>query len=140
MRFSKKTQYGLRAMIYLARCYFKNKTCSLREISEDENIPFDFLEKIILRLKKANLIGARKGSRGGYFLIKNPEKIKISEIIKILEGTISPVLCVANEKEIAIFCPQKNKCLAKNLWKKIEMVLNSTLNSITLADLFNKNF
>ena len=53
MKISKKAQYGLRAMVYLAKNSLKDKVCPTREISEKENIPFDYLEKIIVELEKA---------------------------------------------------------------------------------------
>jgi len=133
MKFSKRTQYGLRAVVYLARSRFKNKICPLKKISQDEGIPFDFLEKIFSKLGKSNLVKAKKGVQGGYFLAKSPQKIKISQIIKILEGEMAPVFCLIKERKF--FCPREKKCLTKNLWRKIQKTLNSTLNSITLADL-----
>jgi len=133
MKFSKKTQYGLRAMVYLAAPRLKNKICPLKKISKEESIPFNFLEKIFSKLEKANLVKAKKGVQGGYFLAKSPQKIKISQIIKILEGEMAPVFCLVKEKKF--LCPREKKCLAKNLWRKIQEALNSTLNSITLADL-----
>ena len=120
-------------MVYLAHCRFRNKVCPLKKISQDEGIPFDFLEKIFSKLGKSNLIKAKKGVQGGYFLAKNSQKIKISQIIKILEGEIAPVFCLIKEKKF--LCPREKKCLTKNLWRKIQEALNSTLNSITLADL-----
>jgi len=136
MRISKKTQYGLRAMVYLANPQLKNRVCPLKKISQDEGIPFDFLGKIFSKLEKANLIKAKKGVQGGYFLAKNPQKIKISQIIKILEGEMAPVFCLIKGKRF--FCPRERKCLTKKLWKKLKNCLNSTLNSITLADLIKK--
>jgi len=138
MRISKRTQYGLRAMVYLANPSLQNKPCSLKKISKDENIPFNFLEKIFLKLKKYRLINAKKGVQGGYLLSRPPQKIKVSEIIKVLEGTIAPVFCIAKEKEKKIFCPRKKICKTKQVWKKIQDALDSTLKSITLADLIKK--
>ena len=135
MKISKKTQYGLRAMVYLAHSRFKNKVCPLKKISKDEEIPFDFLEKIFSNLEKSNLVKAKKGAQGGYFLAKKPEEIKVGQIIRVLEGTMAPVLCIAAEKEKRIFCPKKKYCLTKNIWLKIQEILNFTLDSITLADL-----
>ena len=74
MRVSKKTQYGLRAMVYLAKYSSKEKICPLKEISQKEDIPFDFLEKIISELQTARLVKAKKGVQGGYFLTKHPKK------------------------------------------------------------------
>ncbi len=122
-------------MVYLAKC--KEKICPLKIISEKEGISFDYLEKIISKLKRASLIKARKGVRGGYFLTKKPSKIKIGEIIKALEGDTGLVKCITFDKK-RCYCPREKKCLTKNFWKKLQDVLNSTLNSITLADLIKK--
>lgn len=125
-------------MVYLAHSRFKNKVCPLKKISKDEEIPFDFLEKIFSKLVKANLVKAKKGAQGGYFLTRKPEKIKVGQIIRVLEGTIAPVFCIAKEKEKRFFCPRKRTCLTKNVWQKIQQTLNFTLDSITLTDLVKK--
>jgi Rrf2 family protein len=136
MKISKKTQYGLRAMVYLAKPSLKNRLCSLKEISEIEEIPFNFLEKIFAELKKGGLVKAKKGVQGGYFLARSPKKITAGEIIKILEGTIAPVFCVSNNKRH--ICPRRRKCKTVNVWIKIHNTLKATLSSITLADLARK--
>ena len=130
MKISTKSQYGLRAMIYLAKN--KDRICSLKEISKKEKISFDYLEKIFLKLEKAGLVRSKKGPLGGYYLAKNPEKIKIGEIISALEKNIFLVKCLDE------ICPQQSKCLAKNFWKKLNDNINKTLNSITLANLLKK--
>ncbi len=135
MRISKKSQYGLRAMAYLAGVFDKDKPCSLREISEKENISFDYLEKIVSKLEKNKLVKSKRGVKGGYFLIKSPQKIKVSEVINVLEETMAPVECIATEKEKKYYCPRKKTCRTITVWKKVQDNLNSTLNSITLADL-----
>ena len=130
MRISTKSQYGLRAMVFLAKS--RDKICPLKIISEKEGIPFDYLEKIISKLEKARLIKAKRGARGGYYLTHQSKKIKVGEIIKVLEGEIALVKCIAKKKYL---CPRERKCLTKNFWKKIQKSLNSTLDSLTLADL-----
>lgn len=122
-----KSQYGLRAMIYLAKS--KNEPSSLKEISKKEGIPFDYLEKIIAKLKRAGFLKAKKGVQGGYFLIQKPSKIKVGGIIRALEEETPLVKC------LKYFCPKAKKCLAKNFWKKLNRTINSALNSMTLADL-----
>lgn len=136
LRISTKSQYGLRAMVYLAR--FQDKICPLRVISKKEGISFDYLEKIILKLEKTGLIKAKKGSQGGYFLGREPSKIKIGEIIRTLEGNTGLVKCMTLGKGGKYHCPKERKCLTKNFWKKIQDSLNSALNSITLADLIKR--
>lgn len=132
MRISTKSQYGLRAMVYLAKVFKKNQVFPLREIAKKEDISFDYLEKIISKLAKAGLVKAKKGVQGGYFLTKKPSKIKIGEIITVLEGEMALVRC------LKYFCPKEKKCLTKNFWEKMQRALNSVLNSLTLADLIKK--
>jgi len=129
MKVLAKTQYGLRAMIYLAKFRDKNTPLSLKEISKKEGIPFDYLEKIMTKLKRGNLIKSKKGSQGGYFLAKAPEKIKISQIIEALEGRPKLAKCFEN------FCQRSKNCKAKILWSKLQRSINLTLESITLKDL-----
>jgi Rrf2 family protein len=127
MRVSTKSQYGLRAMIYLAKN--KNRICPLKEISKKEGIPFDYLEKIISKLEKKGLVKAKKGVHGGYFLAKKPSEIKIGELIESLEEKPNLVKC------LRYFCPRSKRCSAKFFWQKLNKSINSTLNSVTLADL-----
>jgi len=136
LKISTKSQYGLRAMVYLAKS--RDKISPLKVISEAEGISFDYLEKIISKLEKAGLVKAKKGVRGGYFLRKSPTRIKIGEIIKALEGDKGLVKCITKINGKRFCCPRERRCLTKNFWKKIQDSLNSTLNSITLADLIKR--
>ena len=136
MKFSTKSQYGLRAMVYLAKVFDDNQPHSLRKISEKENISFDYLEKIVSKLEKENLVKSKKGVKGGYLLAKAPSKIKIGKIIRALEGKTSLVKCIGQKGEY--ICPMEKKCLTKSFWKKIQNSLNSALDSMTLADLIKK--
>ncbi len=129
MKISKKSQYGLRALVFLARN--KNKVLSLRFISEKEKIPFNYLEKIFSQLEKKRLINSKKGVQGGYTLAVSPEKIKVGEVIKALEGEIVLVECVGTKGK----CVMKRKCKTINAWKKIQDSLEKTINSISLNDL-----
>jgi Rrf2 family protein len=130
MQFSKKSQYGLVAMIYLAENFQDaKKYCSLREVSEERNISFSYLEKILLKLEKRNLIESKKGVKGGYRLQKPPQEIKISEIIKSLEGSIGIIDCIHND------CDRRGDCKAIKVWEKIQKALDQALSSITLKSL-----
>ncbi len=113
-------------MVYLAKHSSEDKVCPIKEISEKENISFDYLEKIISELEKAGLVKAKKGVLGGYFLAKEPEKITSGEIVRVLESTV-PVSCTG--------CQMVRICSTKNVWDKVQDSLDSTLDSMTLADL-----
>jgi len=125
MQISKKSQYGLRAMVYLSKKNGK-EFFSLKDISEKEGIPFDFLEKIMSELEKKKLVKAKKGIQGGYILAKKPQKITAKDIVSSLENTTA-VDCS--------FCGKSKKCLSRNVWKKVDIAIDKTLKSITLKDL-----
>ena len=129
MRFSTKSQYGLRALALLAKT---QKVLTLKEISQKEGIPFDYLEKIFSKLKKAKIVGAKKGIKGGYFLKKKPEKIKLSEIILTLERDDPFVKCLKG------YCPKSKSCLTRKFWQNLNKAIRSFVNSLTLADLIKK--
>lgn len=123
MKVSKRAQYALTAMVHLAK---NKKTVSIREISNLEKVPFEFLSKIFSGLEKANLVLAKHGANGGYVLARNPSKITAMDIVGLLDG-INAVDCK--------FCPKLEKCLTKNVWGKVDMAVAKTLASITLSDL-----
>ena len=127
IKVSKKSQYGLRAMVCLAKYYKKGQICSVKLISEKEGIPFDFLEKIILQLEKAKLVKSKKGINGGYILSRAPIKISANYVVSALEENKKTVDCS--------LCLRSKKCLTKNVWGKIENSINKTLRAITLKDL-----
>jgi len=131
MQISKKSQYGLRAMIYLAKNFKKNEPISLKDVSKAENIPFNFLEKIFLRLEKANLIKAKKGARGGYFLAKKPNKITPGDIVAVLEEDLALVHCQG--------CPMARSCTSQDVWNEMKESISNALSLSTLADLVKKN-
>jgi Rrf2 family protein len=128
MRFSTTTRYGLRAIVYMAQ---KNKICSIKEISEAEEISPTYLEKIILKLSKAGLIEVKRGATGGYFLARPAGKITVEDIVKVLEKSTSPAPCVDPKYK----CPRRRLCPTKNIWEKIYDDINLTLRNITLKDL-----
>jgi len=105
MKLSTRTQYGLRALVYLAKK--DKKVCSLREISDKEGIPFDYLEKIISRMIKGGFVESKKGVSGGYLLSRRPKQIKVGEVVSILEGNFSLVSCIkGKDKKV---CGKKYK-------------------------------
>ena len=130
MQISKKSQYGLRALVYLAKKANSDTVCSIKEISKAEDIPFDFLEKILSELEKENLVKAKKGPKGGYYLNKKPKQITVGRIVNILEKTTEPVKCSG--------CARASECSTKSTWQEVKGSLDKTLNSISLEDIIKK--
>jgi len=132
MLFSTRTTYGLRAMASLAAGWGK-ESISLSSISREENISLGYLERIFTHLKKAGLVKASRGAKGGYRLTRPPRNIFIYDIIKALEGEISPFHCVREKGEIK--CPGKDKCDATKVLVKVQLAVEKVLRAIKLSDL-----
>jgi Rrf2 family protein len=91
---SKKSQYALRALTLLTEKY-KEGPVLISEIAKKKKIPLKFLENILLELKKADILGSKKGKGGGYFLKKDPAKVKMATIIRLVNGPIAMLPCVS---------------------------------------------
>lgn len=132
---SKKTKYGIKALTFLARCEESNPV-QISEISKKENISHKFLESILLTLKKAGLLGSKKGKGGGYYLRKHPTEIKMTEVIRVLEGPIAMVPCVSlNFYEKCDDCPDETLCSVHKLMVQVRDNTLDVFRNTTLADL-----
>ncbi len=132
---SKKTKYGLKALTYLAR-QENNQPVQIGVISKSENISQKFLESILLTLRKNGFLGSKKGKGGGYYLLKDPKDIKMSAIMRILEGPIAMVPCVSlNFYEKCDDCPDENACAVHNLMIEVRDSTLNIFNNRSLADL-----
>ena len=132
---SKKTKYGIKALAFLAKQPDKTPV-QTSEIASKQNISSKFLESILLDLRKAGFLGAKKGKGGGYYLIKEPKEIHMTSVIRVLEGPIAMIPCVSlNYYEKCVDCPDEDSC---SVHKLMIQVRDSTLNVLgdnTLADL-----
>src|SRR3989338_2815674 len=94
MKLSKKSDYALRAMIFLSLNY-KKGAVQIKEISTKERIPQKFLENILLTLRKVGILNSKMGLKGGYELARSPDLITLGDVIRALDGSIAPVNCVS---------------------------------------------
>ncbi|SED06228.1 Rrf2 family protein [Tenacibaculum sp. MAR_2009_124] len=132
---SKKTKYGIKALTFIAR-QEKGIKVQIATISERENISHKFLESILLTLRKAGVLGAKKGKGGGYYLLKEAEDIKMTEVIRTLEGPIAMVPCVSlNFYEKCDDCPDEDACSVHKLMIQVRDNTLNVLRNTTLADL-----
>ncbi len=91
---SKKTQYGLKALGYLAARY-KEGPVLIAKIAKAKKIPLKFLEAILLDLKKQGILASKKGRGGGYVLAKLPNQTSVADAIRIIDGPIAMLPCVS---------------------------------------------
>ncbi len=134
---SKKTKYGIKALIYLAK-QDRNVPIQIATISEIENISLKFLESILLTLRKSGLLGSKKGKGGGYYLLKDPKEIRMITIMRILEGPIAMVPCVSlNYYEKCDDCPNEGECAIHRLMIQIRDSNLKIYGETSLADLIH---
>ncbi|WP_456376340.1 RrF2 family transcriptional regulator [Lutibacter sp.] len=131
---SKKTKYGLKALSYLSKQQ-QNVPVLISDISVAENISRKFLESILLTLKKNGILSSKKGKGGGYFLLKKPSEIKISTIMRVLEGPIAMLPCVSlNYYEKCDDCVNEEECSLSLLMAEVRDSTLKILENKTLAN------
>lgn len=135
MRLSTQSRYGVRAIFDIAY-HSGGLDTQVKDISRREGISPRYIEQIFQKLKKAGIIGSKRGPSGGYFLNKKPEEITIGEIIRITEGNINPVLCVSS-KDSSKPCEKSGECVTQIVWNGAGEKLKEYFDSITINDLCN---
>lgn len=135
---SKKTKYGLNAVIYLAREFDKGAVL-ISDLAEDEKMPKKFLEAILLELKNRGMLQSKKGKGGGYTLAKSPKDITIGEIVRALEGPLAPVSCVSQTAyQKCEECKDERCCGIRFVMKEVRDAISSILDKRTLADVIEQ--
>lgn len=115
-----------------------NGAILISDIARSENIPQRYLEAILLDLKKLGMLGSKLGKSGGYFLIRKPEDINLSEVVRHFEGTIALVPCVSEKAyQPCEFCKDEVTCNLKKVFKDIRDYTYDKLKQTTLLDLMN---
>jgi Rrf2 family protein len=131
MKFSTKAEYGLRALVNLAR---HQGYYSLAQIAKEEKISLAYLERLFAKLKQAEIVLSQKGINGGYKLTRPLNQISVKDIFVALEGDISPYNCDCLSLQ-GICRTVKCSCQVKTVWQKLEKEITRTLESIKLSDL-----
>lgn len=136
MKLSTKGRYGLRAMIDLAD-YSEETPQSITNIAMRQSISDSYLEQLMAKLKKAGLVESIRGAQGGYILSKSASSISVGDILRALEGDLSPVACQGIKSEQG--CLGSDKCVTMNVWKRIDDSITAAVDSILLSELVEDN-
>ncbi len=131
MTISTKGRYALRLLADLAQ-HSSEKSVALKDIAERQNISKKYLEQIVPSLVRAGLLYANRGYGGGYSLAKTPGEYTVGEILRVTEGSLSPVACLQHEHND---CPRKDECVTLPVWEGLYRVINEYLDGITLESI-----
>lgn len=131
MRLTAKSEYGLLAMIDLA-CNHGAGPVSAREVAERRGIPPRFLEQLFVALRRAGLVSAVRGARGGFVLARDPEDVSVLHVVEALEGPLTASVC---DTERGTECGQAGSCAAAPVWGRATKALRDVFATTTLSEL-----
>lgn len=129
LRFTKRADYGLMAMHYIA-VHDAAGTVSAKRIAEEFSIPPELMAKILQRLAKRGLIESQNGPKGGYSLSRRPAEITVGEVIRALEGPIKIVSCLESGD-----CAQIERCTLRRPVHRLQAAISQVLDTMSLAEL-----
>lgn len=133
IKFSTRGEYGIRMMVEIAR-HYKSGPVSLTEVARAEDLPLPYLEQLVGRLRKSNLLLSHQGAHGGYELARTPGDVTIGDVLRALEGPIAPMMC-ATEAIDDVECARQSLCTVSTVWQRVRDAVAGALDSITLAEL-----
>ena len=134
MKISTKGRYALRMMLDLAE-HQNDGYVALKDIAQRQNVSKKYLEQIVPILNKSDILRTNRGFQGGYRLAKSPDKYTVGEILRVTEGSLSPVACLDREP---IECERSAECPTLPVWQGLYKVINEYLDSVTLQDILNQ--
>ena len=133
MKLSTQSRYGVRAIFDIAY-HSGGLETQVKDISRRQGISQRYLEQIFQKLRKAGIVGSKRGPSGGYFLNKRAEDITLGEIIRITESNITPVVCDKPEGPNQL-CERAGECVTKIIWDEAGKRLGEYFDSVTIKDL-----
>jgi len=125
----RNTDYALRALVYLAMEPQAVRTAA--EISSSQDIPLEFLQKVLQKCVRAGLVISHRGPQGGFSLAKDPREVTVLDVVEIVQGPLTMNQCFVGAKG----CLRAETCPLKGRWSKIEADVSQFLRGVTLYDL-----
>lgn len=134
MHITYKGDYALKTILDLA-LHYGNGVITLHDLAKRLDIPFKFLEQVLLDLKRGGFVESRRGKVGGYLLAKPPSRIKLGEVIRFIDGPIEPIACVERRYS---GCNDIYKCVFRKIWQELTKTTANIIDNITFEDLVNQ--
>lgn len=132
---TQKTKYALKSLMTLGALE-KGAALTIEEVSQRTGAPKRFLEHILLDLRKAGYLGARRGRAGGYFLIREPSKVSLGELLQQIDGPIAPLPCLSRRSyRRCEDCDDEETCQLRRVFGEIFWSYLLLIESLTLQDL-----
>jgi Rrf2 family protein len=133
MRLSKKAEYGLRALVAIAR--HPRRSWSIQELAGQERIPIKFLEQILLGLRHAGILSSKRGVGGGYTLVRPANEIRLGDVISVFDGPLAPVPCSVEKPTEPCTCPDPRTCPVRLAMTQVRQEIAAVLGDRTIEDM-----
>ena len=133
MKFGVGVDYCLKALITLAERYPTAQPYRVEEIAAVQNVPENYLRRLLIELKRGGLVLSQKGPSGGYMLARHPSKITMAEVVQIIEGDYVPVECLEDGSNA--LCQRADNCAMRDVWNEVRDSVNAILSGVTLQSL-----
>ncbi len=134
MRLSRRSEYGLRALIDLAD-HVDRGPVPLATLADRNHLPGKFLEQILASLKHAGIVRTTLGAHGGYAMAVDPASVSVGRVIRLLDGALAPIGCVSLRYYEPCTCPDEATCQLRDLMIDVRDSMLAILDRETLADL-----
>ncbi len=134
MKISTKGRYALRMLLDLAE-HREDGYIALKDIAGRQGISKKYLEQIVPILNRSDLLRTNRGNQGGYMLVKTPDQYTVGEILRLTEGSFTPVACVGKNPEE---CARSAECPTLPVWQGLYKVISEYLDGITLQDILDQ--
>ena len=135
MRIPMKVDYGVRALVELARRHGDGPV-QTAEIASKQGIPEAYLNQLLTTLHKSGFIRSRRGPQGGHVLARDPMQIDLGSVMAKLEGTNPPLDCFTEPSE----CQLSSNCAQMEVWRAVEEAVHAVLSTTTVGDLANRQY
>ena len=138
MKLSTRSLYGLKAVVDIAACQAagEGNCMSIKKIADRWSISENYLEQLIIKLKKAGILSSVRGAGGGYRMNMCPSEVTVGQVLHVLEGSLLPSQCLASDTQA---CAEGSDviCVTRGVWEKIHASVTNVVESITIMDLVN---
>jgi Rrf2 family protein len=139
LKFSKKADYGLMAVQYIASVQFgdlqKARVVNTKEIAEEYHIPVELLAKVLQTLARQGIVESQNGPKGGYLLARNAREITIAQVLEAIEGPLGITDCHQEQEDKTMSCSCFNHCNIRTPLLKVQDSIYQLLNNMTVADM-----
>jgi Rrf2 family protein len=132
VKISMRSDYGARALLYLAERYGQGPVQSA-EIAARQGIPEAYLEQLLTVMRRAGLIRSVRGPAGGHMLARLPSEVRLGEVVAVMDGP-TPTLACSDQRG----CRVRPDCVLYDVWREIDTMTHAIVDAVTFADLLER--